>query len=61
VELPTYETEIFITILKDPAALPYSGSNPLSIATPYFILFSHLRLGFQSVLLRFSAFQYVIV
>jgi hypothetical protein len=24
VELPTYETEIFITMLKAPAAVPYS-------------------------------------
>lgn len=36
VELPSYETEIFITMLKDPAAVPYSESNPLSVAAPYF-------------------------
>jgi len=36
VELPSYETEVFITILKDPAAVTYSESNPLSIAAPYF-------------------------
>ena len=46
VELPTYETEVFITKLKDPAAIRYSESNSLYTAAPYFMLFSHLRLGF---------------
>jgi hypothetical protein len=59
VKVPTYETEVFITILKDPAAVPYSESNSFYVASPYFMLFLHLR--FQKDLMRFSVFQYVIV